>query len=124
VSAQAVDVEIRFSSWHVFRFAYALNISKGGLLFQSAGKPEVGQILQIGLKLPNGTSIQLEAEVRHVAQTQAKDDRSPLEVEREPAKKKAATFQVGVEFRNLDGERRCALDQALADMDREPRRSS
>jgi hypothetical protein len=100
-----VEAEVRFSSWDVFKLLWTVNISHGGMNLEVVGdQPEVGSNLIVRIYPPAGDSIDLAGIVKHVssATKRAVDDKSKQK------------FQVGVQFVNLDEDRKQAVEKTLA----------
>ncbi|MDB4964427.1 MAG: hypothetical protein JWN44_116 [Myxococcales bacterium] len=89
-----VEAEVKFTSWHVYSLIYTINISKGGMNLEMAEEPAQGSKLTIKLTPPDGDPIMLDATVRH-------------------ASKSGARFSVGVQFDDLDGAKRSAIEKAI-----------
>jgi hypothetical protein len=89
-----VEAEVKFTSWHVYSLIYTINISKGGMNIELAEEPAKDAVLAIKLTPPDGPAVVLEASVRH-------------------ASKVGKGWSVGVQFQNLDGEKRQAIEKAI-----------
>lgn len=89
-----VEAEVKFTSWHVYSLIYTNNISKGGMNLELADEPKPGAKLTIKLTPPKGAVIDLEAIVKHTS-------------------KSGARWSTGVQFENLDGAKREAIEKAI-----------
>ena len=88
---------MKFESWAVFYETYVENISRGGMLLQLGKAPAVGDEIQVRLCPPKGEPVLLEAEVKFINA------------------KIGGLYGVGVEFINLDDERKAAIEQLIDD---------
>lgn len=100
--ALQVQAEVRFTNWTVFKLLYTVNISKGGMNLQLGEAPAIGSHLQVRLVLPDGWPTTIDAIVRHVTPMAAVT-----------GKTSHACYQVGVQFENLDGERKALIEQTI-----------
>jgi c-di-GMP-binding flagellar brake protein YcgR len=91
-----LEAEVKFTSWHVYSLIYTINISKGGMNLELAEEPKPGTKVSIKLTPPEGASMVLDAVVRHAT-----------------AGKTGGRWSVGVEFENLDGQKRDAIERAI-----------
>lgn len=101
------EAEVRFASWDVFKLIYTINISQGGMNLEMGVEPKVGSSLRVKLTLPSGPPIELEATVKHatdVTSTKPRPEGAPA-----PAKR----VQVGVQFTNLDANKKAAIEQII-----------
>jgi hypothetical protein len=89
-----IEAEVKFSSWQVYSLIYTINISKGGMNVELADEPAKGSKLTVKLTPPEGAPVMLEATVRHSTQN-------------------GKRWSTGVEFQNLDGEKRQAIEKAI-----------
>ncbi len=89
-----IEAEVKFTSWHVYSLIYTINISKGGLNVELAEEPATGAPLWVKLTPPKGAPVLLEAVVRHATKTNK-------------------GWSVGVQFQNLDDEKRNAIERAI-----------
>ena len=89
-----IEAEVKFTSWHVYSLIYTINISKGGMNLELADEPQQGALLSVKLTPPEGAPVMLEATVRHTT----KVDNS---------------WSTGVQFQNIDGEKRQAIEKAI-----------
>lgn len=89
-----VEAEVKFTSWHVYSLIYTINISKGGMNLELAEEPKPGATLTIKLTPPEGAPVLLEATVRHTT-------------------KSAKSWSTGIQFINLDAEKRQAIEKAI-----------
>ena len=71
--AGRVMVPVRFTSWNMFSFIYTINISRGGMSLEVDEEPKSGTQLIVQLQPPDGSTIDLEAVVRHTAKLPARD---------------------------------------------------
>jgi hypothetical protein len=90
-----LEVDIPLGNWEEFRRVYTTNISKGGLLFTITGPASVPAELELKLALPDGQTVTLAGEVRHVKR-----------------KEETKEFEVGVQFK-LEQDAQAKLDGAL-----------
>jgi len=100
--ALEVQAEVRFTNWTVFKLLYTVNISKGGMNVQLGEAPDIGSHLQVRLVLPDGWPTTIDAIVRHV---------TPMAVA--AGQTSRALYQVGVQFENLDDERKALIEQTI-----------
>ena len=99
------EAEVRFSSWDVFKLLWTVNISRGGMNLEVVGdQPEIGSNLMVRIYPPEGDSIELAGIVKHVSSG----------TRRAIANKLMQKFQVGVQFVNLDEDRKRAVEKTLA----------
>lgn len=96
------QAEVRFTNWTVFKLLYTVNISKGGMNIELADRPEVGDHVSVRLVLPDAWSIEIEATVRHVTTLAAVS-----------GQRFQARYQVGVQFDNLDAERKAMIEETI-----------
>ena len=89
-----IEAEVKFTSWHVYSLIYTINISKGGMNLELAEEPKPGAVVAIKLTPPDGTPVVLDATVKH-------------------STKSNKGWSVGVQFQNLDGEKRQAIERAI-----------
>ncbi|MCU1279195.1 MAG: hypothetical protein JWM53_2741 [bacterium] len=89
-----VEAEVKFTSWHVYSLIYTINISKGGMNLELADEPQQGSSLTVKLTAPDGSTVWVEATVRHAA-------------------KVGKTWSAGVEFENLDAAKRQVIEKAI-----------
>ncbi len=89
-----IEAEVRFTSWHVFSLIYTINISKGGMNLELADEPAQGALLTINLNPPEGPPVLLEAIVKHATKT-------------------GKVWSAGVQFQNLDAEKRQVIEKAI-----------
>jgi c-di-GMP-binding flagellar brake protein YcgR len=92
------EAEVRFTTWSVFRILYTVNISQGGMTVGLPEPAEVGSMLDIRLSLPGDQVIELKAVVRHCGRSPGTSD----------------NYRAGVEFLDLDAERRAEIETVLA----------
>ena len=100
--ALQIQAEVRFTNWTVFTLLYTVNISKGGMNLQLGESPAIGSRLQVRLVLPDGWPTTIDAIVRHV---------TPMEAV--AGQTSHALYQVGVQFENLDDERKALIEQTI-----------
>ncbi len=89
-----IEAEVKFSSWHVYSLIYTINISKGGMNLDLADEPKEGALLSIKLTPPKGEPVMLDATVRHATKTNR-------------------GWSVGVQFENLDEQKRQAIERTI-----------
>ena len=90
-----LQTEVRFTSWHVYSLIYTIDISKGGMSLELPTQPEVGAKLTVRLMQPDGTSVALEAVVRHASQG------------------KGGRWSAGVQFTSLGDREKQAIERAI-----------
>ncbi len=93
----ATPAEVKFESWAVFYETWIENISHGGMQLQLGKAPTVGEVIEVRLCPPKGEAVVLEAKVKFVNA------------------KVGSTHGVGVEFVNLDDERKAAIERLIDD---------
>ena len=108
--AKDLRCEVRFPSWEVYRLVYAVNISKGGIRFAHSRELEVGEVVQISLRLPDSSVATIKGEVRNVEDTGPGDNTRPAEVGR---------YQIGAQFRDDDANSAAGLAEVLKQLQRE-----
>ena len=96
-------VELRFTSWEIFKLVYAREIGKGTLSCELGGLPTVGAHLLVALLLPGGFVVELEAQVRTIGEPQGKP----------PAGQPART-PVVVTLERFDDEKRAQFERIMA----------
>jgi len=92
--AARLQAEVKFTSWQVYSLIYTINISKGGMNLDLGEEPGPGAALTVKLTPPEGDPMLLDAVVRHCT----------------PA---GARWSVGVQFQNLDADKRAAIEKAI-----------
>jgi hypothetical protein len=98
--------QVRFRSWSLYSYLYTLDISRGGMMLEMEEAPEIGSRLTVQLRPPNGPTVELEAVVRHAGPVTRPHLASSPDAR--------PRFQVGVQFENLDNDRRAAIERTLA----------
>ena len=93
----SLEVEIPLASWDALERVYTANISKGGLMFRVAPGGKLPAKVDITLKLPDGTTVTLHSEIRHVAPHADSSD-----------------IEVGVQFKQIDDDTRKIFESALS----------
>jgi hypothetical protein len=89
-----VAAEVRFTSWEMFGLIYTINISHGGMSLEVPQKENVGASVKVRLTPPKGNSVELSAVVRHCTEHKGR-------------------FTVGVEFTDLDAEKKAAIERSI-----------
>jgi c-di-GMP-binding flagellar brake protein YcgR len=92
-----LQIEVPLADWKQVRNVYTTNISKGGLLFTLASPASMPAAVDLTLTLPDGTTVTLQSEVRHVARREGSGE-----------------FDIGVQFQELEPAKLKALEEALA----------
>src|SRR5262245_35772319 len=84
---------VRCDSWNDFVELYATDIGQGGLFIATDEPPPIMSIIELKMQLPEATTIPLSARVVHV-------------IEKDQAGGEGRVAGVGVEFVDLDAERK------------------
>jgi hypothetical protein len=98
------QAEVRFPSWEMFERVWTTNISRGGMALALQKPPDPGAPLSVKLVLPDGSNIELEGVVKYAR---------PLTTMAPHGEGGGSTFRIGVEFVNLDADRREKLEALL-----------
>ena len=88
-------VRVRCTSWDDYLDLYTTNLSRGGVFVATRMSAPIGTEVLVALSLPNGTTLELPAEVVHVAAEADADGRPP---------------GMGLMFSHLDDETKQALE--------------
>ena len=105
------QIHVQFASWSMFSLIYTINISRGGMRLEAMEATPVGSTLTVQLQPPTGAPILLQAVVRHSAEMPRRA--APPSAAAPNATPVAPKFELGVEFQNLDAERRKAIEDTL-----------
>lgn len=105
-----LEVKVQFPTWNLFRLAYTLNISRGGILCQLDREPAVGDEAGVQILLPDGNSVSATARVKRVTEH---EHTITAEVVPGQMPKRNTRYEVGLEFTALDGRDDSALEAVL-----------
>ena len=92
-----LQVDVPLTNLEQARSVYTTNISKGGMLFTLSSPASIPAAVDLTLTLPDGKTLTLQSEVRHVARREGTTE-----------------FDVGVQFQELDPPTRRAFEEALS----------
>jgi c-di-GMP-binding flagellar brake protein YcgR len=96
--AARLEVEVSLS-WEQLRRVYTDNISKGGLMFSIEPPVTLPAAVNLTIRLPEGKTIELGGEIRHVEPSQRENARD-----------------VGVQFKSLDPAVEAELTKLLSSL--------
>jgi c-di-GMP-binding flagellar brake protein YcgR len=91
-----LEVDVPLATWEQVRHVYTTNISKGGMLFSLTSPTTIPAEVALTLTLPDGETVTLSSEVRHVMRREGTPE-----------------FDVGVQFQELDATTRKTFEKAL-----------
>ena len=66
--ALALEANLRCADWQNAERIATINVSRGGMFLRTARPVKVGARVQLTIQLPDGSSLELGATVRHVSQ--------------------------------------------------------
>jgi hypothetical protein len=105
-------VDLRLPHWRSYRVAWTRNISLGGLACQLDHEPDVGELVDLTLCLPNGRSLQVTTHIRHVQWFEpTKTGKVLLD-----SLKRNARYEIGLEFARLDLGQRAIIEATLREL--------
>ena len=98
------QARVRLRRGDSFVLVVPLDISERGVGVSLPERPKLGIVMTVSILAPSGSEVEIEAVVRHVEEAEG-DGR----------------FRLGLEFRNLDAERKALIDAAILAAKAKPR---